>query len=199
MTKYLAISASVAIAALLGGTYAFTKMPARNNCAATSIAGGAIGGPFTLVNTSGQTVTDVDVITEPSIIYFGYTFCPDFCPMDNGRNASVVDILAEKGHSVTPVFISFDPARDTPEVVGEYVEIFHPKMIGLTGSEAQVKAAASAYRVPFSKEDDDPEYYLMSHTVFSYFVTPDDGFVEFFRPDDTPEQVADRIACHLGA
>jgi len=70
-------------------------------------------------------------------------------------------------------------------------------MIGLSGSDAQIKEAAQAYRVVYSQADDDPEYYLMNHSVFSYFVTPEDGFVEFFRRDDTPEQVAQRIACFL--
>jgi len=165
MTKYIAIGASVCIAALLGGTYVLTNMPSNNVCAGTAIAGGAIGGPFRLVDPSGQTVTETDVITEPSIVYFGYTFCPDFCPIDNARNASAVDVLADRGYSATPIFITVDPARDTPEVMGGYIENFHPKMIGLSGSSEQVKEAAG----------------------------------EFFRRDDTPEQVADRIACFLDA
>jgi len=77
------------------------------------------------------------------------------------------------------------------------VENFHPKLIGLSGSVEQVKAAANAYRVVYSKEDGDPDYYLVNHSVFSYFVTPEDGFVEFFRRDDAPEQMAERIACYL--
>jgi len=114
MAKYIAIGASVAVAVLLGGTYALTKVPSSAVCAGTSVGGGAIGGPFELVTTAGQTVTDVDVITEPTLVYFGYTFCPDVCPIDNARNASAVDILQDAGLSVTPVFITIDPARDTP-------------------------------------------------------------------------------------
>jgi len=197
MTKFVAIGASVAVAALLGGTYIMTKMPTRSGCNATSVAGGAIGGPFELLDSTGTQVSDVDVITEPAIIYFGYTFCPDVCPIDNARNVSAVDVLADMGHSVTPIFITVDPERDTPEVMGGYVENFHPKLIGLSGSVEQVKAAANAYRVVYSKEDGDPDYYLVNHSVFSYFVTPEDGFVEFFRRDDAPEQMAERIACYL--
>ena len=90
-------------------------------CRSSQIAGGAaaIGGPFELVNGKGETVTDKDVITEPTLVYFGYTFCPDVCPFDMSRNAEAVDILAERGLSVTPLFISIDPDLDTPEVVPE--------------------------------------------------------------------------------
>lgn len=199
MNKNIAILSASALGAMLVASVYFVFRGASHAaaCSATAIAGGAIGGPFELIDETGNAVTDAEVISEPSIIYFGYTFCPDVCPIDNARNAAAVDILAENGDSVTPIFITIDPARDTREVVSDYTENFHPKMIGLTGNDVQVKQAAKAYRVVFSRADDDPEYYLMNHSVFSYFVTPDDGFVEFFRREDSPEQVAERIACHL--
>lgn len=200
MSKTVLVSSALAATAVVAGAFAFSALRVpTDSCAATTVAGGAIGGPFTLVDETGRTVTETEVITEPTILYFGYTFCPDVCPIDNARNAAAVDILAESGHSVTPVFISIDPARDSVEVVNDFTENFHPKMIGLTGTPEQVKEAANAYRVVYSKDDDDPEYYLVSHSVFSYFVTPEDGFVEFFRREDTPEQMADRIACHLNS
>ena len=197
--KKLALISSGLLAALVSGTMilVFRGSASAAACSATAVAGGAIGGPFTLVDENGVEVTEQDVIMEPSILYFGYTFCPDVCPIDSARNATAVDILDEMGMSVTPIFVTVDPSRDTVEVVSDYTENFHPKMIGLTGSAEQTKAAANAYRVVFSRADDDPEYYLMNHSVFSYFVTPEDGFVEFFRRDDSPEQVAERIACHL--
>ncbi len=195
MIKIVSIAASAAVLAVLGGTYLMTqRTPA--GCGGGVVAGGDFGGPFTLVDGTGATVTDADVITEPSLIYFGYTFCPDVCPIDNARNAAAVDVLAEQGISATPVFISIDPARDTPEVVGDYIQNFHPDMIGLTGSDEQIAAAADAYRVVYSRGDDDPEYYLMNHSVFTYFVTPEDGFVDFFRREDSPEDVAARMSCH---
>ena len=199
MGKRVAFLSGTALATLLVGSLIFVLRGSTHAaaCSATAIAGGAIGGPFTLVTEDGLEVTDVEIITEPSIIYFGYTFCPDVCPIDSARNAAAVDILDEMGNSVTPIFITIDPLRDTVEVVSDYTENFHPKMIGLTGSETQIKSAANEYRIVFSKADDDPDYYLMNHSVFSYFVTPEDGFIEFFRRDDSPEQVAERIACHL--
>jgi protein SCO1 len=167
-------------------------------CKNSAVAGGDnLGGPFELVNAEGQTVTDADVITEPSLLYFGYTFCPDVCPLDVARNASAVDVLAERGMSVTPVFISIDPARDTPEVVGEFADNMHPKMIGLTGSPEQVKAASEAYRTYYKAHDAEDEFYLVDHSTFSYLVMPGEGFVDFFRRDVSPDQMADKIGCFI--
>ncbi|MFP4238619.1 MAG: SCO family protein [Rhodosalinus sp.] len=169
-------------------------------CRAGQVAGGSgqIGGPFTLVNAAGETVTDADVITEPSLLYFGYTFCPDVCPLDVARNAVAVDLLEERGHEVTPVFISVDPERDTPEVVGDFAANMHPRMIGLTGSPEQVKAASQAYRTYYNAHDDgEEEFYLVDHSTFSYLVLPGHGFVEFFRRDLDPEQLAEQIECFV--
>jgi protein SCO1/2 len=167
-------------------------------CKNSAVAGGGdLGGPFELVNSVGQTVTDTDVITEPSLIYFGYTFCPDVCPLDVARNAGAIDVLAERGMSVTPVFISIDPARDTPEIVGEFADNMHPKMIGLTGSPEQVKAASMAYRTYYKAHEAEDEFYLVDHSTFSYLVIPGEGFVDFFRRDVTPDQVADKIECFI--
>ncbi|MEM6758906.1 MAG: SCO family protein [Pseudomonadota bacterium] len=160
--------------------------------------GNTIGGPFELVNARGETVNDQDVITEASLIYFGFTFCPDVCHMDNARNADAVDILAEQGLSATPVFISIDPERDTPEVMGEYTSYVHDKMIGLTGSLEQTDAASKAYRTYYRKQDsDDPEFYNIDHSTFTYLVLPEHGFVEFFRRDTSPDDMAARTACFI--
>ena len=168
-------------------------------CRGSKIAGGTnqIGGPFELVNSKSETVTDQDVFTEPSLLYFGYTFCPDVCPMDVSRNADTIDVLAERGQSVTPVFISIDPERDTPEVVGDFAFNLHERMIGLTGSIDQIKAASRAYKTYFKAQPAEDEYYLVDHSTFSYLVLPEQGFVEFFRRDETAEQMADKIGCFL--
>jgi len=171
-------------------------------CRQGQVAGGtsAIGGPFELVNGDGETVTDKDVLTEPALIYFGYTFCPDVCPLDNTRNAEAVDILEADGKIVTPVFITIDPERDTPEVMKDYSGYVHERMIGLTGSLEQVKAASQAYRTYFKKqapEDGDDEYYLVDHSTFTYLTLPENGFVEYFRRDVTPEKMAETVACFV--
>lgn len=196
MPKTIPLIAGLASVGLLGAAYIAVQSRIDSApCAGSTVAGAAIGGPFTLVDENGRTVTDADVITEPTLIYFGYTFCPDVCPLDVARNATAVDILAEQGISATPVFISIDPARDTVDVVRDYTENFHPKMIGLTGSDSQVAAASQAYRTVYSRQGDDPEYYLMQHSTFTYLVMPDAGFVDFFRQVASPEEVAARTAC----
>ncbi|NSY37373.1 SCO family protein [Leisingera sp. ANG59] len=204
MTRVYALLAAAFVAALVGGAWFLTRGGNGGDkfaqCRSSQIAGGAdtIGGPFELVNAKGETVTDNDVITEPSIVYFGYTFCPDVCPMDAARNADAIDVLAERGISVTPVFISIDPDRDTPEAVGDFAANLHEKMIGLTGSLEQVKAASMAYKTYFKKNEGDEDYYLVDHSTFSYLVLPEEGFVEFFRRDESAEQMADKTACFVG-
>ena len=172
MTRIIAPLAAVAAVLVLGGTWLATRNASDDQfaqCRTSAVAGGtAIGGPFELLNSKGETVTDKDVITEPTMIYFGYTFCPDVCPLDTARNADATDILAEGGQSMTPAFISIDPNRDTPEVVGDYAFNMHEKMIGLTGSAAQVKAASQAYRTYYKAHPADDEYYLVDHSTFSY-------------------------------
>ncbi|WP_339761892.1 SCO family protein [uncultured Sulfitobacter sp.] len=202
MNKILAISAVVVAIGFVAISYVMGLNGDSDDkyaqCKNSAVAGGnELGGPFELVNAEGQTVTDTDVITEPSVLYFGYTFCPDVCPLDVARNASAIDVLEERGMSVTPVFISIDPARDTPEVVGEFAENMHPKMIGLTGSPEQVKAASEAYRTYYKAHDTSDEFYLVDHSTFSYLVMPGEGFVDFFRRDVTPEQMADKIGCFI--
>jgi len=202
MNKILAICAVVVAVGFVAISYVMGLNGDGDDkyaqCKNSAVAGGDnLGGPFELVNAEGQTVTDADVITEPSLLYFGYTFCPDVCPLDVARNASAVDVLAERGMSVTPVFISIDPARDTPEVVGEFADNMHPKMIGLTGSPEQVKAASEAYRTYYKAHDAEDEFYLVDHSTFSYLVMPGEGFVDFFRRDVSPDQMADKIGCFI--
>lgn len=202
MTRIYAGFAAATVLALLAGSAAMIWLDRRDDpyaaCRAGQVAGGSIGGPFTLIDETGATVTDQDVLNRPSLVYFGYTFCPDVCPLDNARNAEAVDILEERGFEVTPVFVSIDPDRDTPEVLTDFTDNLHPRMIGLTGSAEQVKAASLAYKTFYKKQEDGGEFYLMDHSTFTYLVLPGTGFVEFFGRDATADQMADRVACFLG-
>ncbi len=168
-------------------------------CSGSRVAGGAtIGGAFTLIDETGATVTDRDVLARPSLVYFGYTFCPDVCPLDAARNAEAVDILEEMGLDVTPVMISVDPGRDTPAVLAEWTDYIHPRMIGLTGSPEQIKAVGAVYRtyykVPENPADD---YYLVDHMTHTYLMLPDRGFADFFGRDVPAEEMARRVSCFL--
>lgn len=202
MTRIIAILAAVAAIAALAGTWYATQSEVEDrfaDCRASKIAGGAgaIGGPFELVNSKGETVTDRDVITQPTLLYFGYTFCPDVCPLDTARNVEAIDILEQRNQMVTPVFISIDPDRDTPEAVGDFAANLHERMVGLTGSPEQVQAASRAYKTYYKVQEKTDDYYLVDHSTFSYLVLPEYGFVEFFRRDETPADMADKIGCFL--
>ena len=211
MTRTYALASAALIGVLLiGAAVAVYLGQARQNagldpfghCRESVVAGGAgaIGGPFTLVTETGETVTDAEVITEPTLLYFGYTFCPDVCPLDTVRNAEAVDIMEADGYSVRPVMISVDPERDTPEVMAAFTENVHPRMLGLTGTPEQTDAAARAYRVFYriNRVGDDP-YYLVDHSAFTYLVLPGHGFVEFFNREATPQQMAERTECFVDA
>lgn len=200
MLRIYAGIAALALAALIGGTALYVSLSRGDPCAGGVVAGGAgaIGGPFTLVDGEGRTVTDAEVIDGPTLIYFGYTFCPDVCPLDTVRNADAVDLLAARGIEVTPVFITVDPARDTPEVVGEYARAFHPAMIGLSGSPEQVDAARGAYRVFASKGAGEGDDYLVNHSAFTYLMRPGSGLAAHFGREVPAEKMAEEIACALG-
>ena len=203
VTKFAAF-AGAAVVVTLAVTLAMTQimLPAQRfeDCIEGSIAGGNIGGPFELMDHRGQMVTDAQVLDQPALVYFGYTFCPDVCPMDVARNVVAVEILADAGLTVKPVFITIDPARDTVDYLADFVANNHPEMVGLTGTAEQIAKAARAYKVYYRKQpSEDEDYYLMDHSSFSYFMVPDVGFVDFLRSDLLPEVVADRLACVLRA
>jgi protein SCO1/2 len=203
MTKLYAGVAAAAVAAFLGAS-AWFVLASRGadpfaECRQGRLAGGDIGGPFTLVDTSGKTVTDAAVISRPTLVYFGYTFCPDVCPFDMSRNVEAVDKLDAMGIDVTPVFISIDPERDTPEALADYASNMHPKLVALTGSAEQVQAVSRAYKTFYKKRDTGAEFYLMDHSTFPYMMLPGEGFADFFRREITSDQMAESVACFVKA
>ena len=204
MSRLYAASAAAVVIGLLGGSVYFLVFADRSNdrfakCRNSVIASGGeqIGGAFTLVDQTGATVTETQVIDRPVLIYFGYTSCPDVCPLDNARNAEATDILEEQGFAVAPVFITIDPKRDTPAMMADYAGSFHPRMVALSGSAAQVKTAADAYRVYYKAQPEENGTYLMDHSTFTYLVLPQTGFVEFFRREATADQVATAAVCFI--
>ncbi|MGB0902840.1 SCO family protein [Halocynthiibacter sp.] len=203
MVRNVAIIAVLAIVSMLGGIWYSTKMSVAECVGGNDIIVGGldtIGGPFSLVDHNGTAVTDLDVITKPTLLYFGYTFCPDVCPADTARNAMATEILQDLGYDVQPAMITIDPARDTPKVMSDFVFNLHDDMIGLTGTEEQVKQASLAYKTYYAKEQNgDPEYYLMDHSVFSYLVIPGQGTAAMFGRSPTPETVADVSRCFIDA
>ncbi len=194
-------TAAVISAGIGGGAYYMLNRPSDifEQCRTTStVANANIGGPFELVNQAGETVTEQDVIDGLTLVYFGYTFCPDVCPFDTARNAQAVELLEQQGIMVKPVMITIDPARDTVAAMADFTSYIHPRMVGLTGSAEQVKAAARAYQVYYAKEQEpaDPEYYLMEHSTFTYLMHPDYGFLQFFSRAPRANEMARTVACY---
>ncbi|MBI1402134.1 MAG: SCO family protein [Porphyrobacter sp.] len=141
------------------------------------LAGAAIGGDFALTNSKGETVRWGDFAGKYRIVYFGYTFCPDICPTDMQRVAQGLKVLkAEdpaKAEKIVPIFITVDPARDTPAVVGEFAAAFSPDIVGLTGTPEQIAAAAKEFKVFHSKgETVNGGGYLVDHSNIVYLFGP---------------------------
>lgn len=151
-----------------------------------------IGGAFTLTDQHGNTRTDKDFHSRYTLIFFGYTHCPDFCPTGLQMITTALDELGDKAANVTPVFISVDPARDTVEGLKEYATLFHPRLVALTGSPEQIKTAAKAYKVFYAKVGKDEDY-LMDHSTFTYLMGPDGKYRAAFRHGTDPKRIADRI------
>jgi len=192
------------VAIVLVATYALTRRGGGDDpfaeCRTTVLGagGGQIGGPFTLTNENGAQVTEADVLKGPSLVYFGYTFCPDVCPVDTVRNAEAVDILEERGYQVTPVFISVDPRRDTPDVLRDWTDNIHPRMIGLTGTPEQIKAVAQTYKTVYSvPQDPENDLYTVDHMTMTYLMLPGTGFAEIFARDVPADRMADSVGCFL--
>lgn len=176
------------------------EMPAPAAGGVQIAQGVSLGGPFTLVDQTGKTVTERDFAGRPLLIYFGFTYCPDVCPTELGTIAAALDSMGPAGEQVTPIFITVDPERDTPEAMADYVSRFHPRLVGLTGTPEQVAQAARAYRVYYAKvQPRDSTAYLMDHSSFIYFVGSDGRVRNLFRPETTPEAIAAAVSAQLRA
>ena len=153
-----------------------------------------IGGPFSLTDHTGARVSEATYAGRYLLVYFGFTYCPDVCPTDLAVVGQAMDILDEQeprtADRVQPLFISVDPGRDVPEQLAAYVENFHPRMVGLTGSDDEIADVASAYRAYYARRDLEDGDYLMDHSAFTYLVSPDGQAVAIFRHNSTPEDVA---------
>lgn len=155
----------------------------------------AFGGPFTLTDHTGKTVTEKDYAGKYRLIYFGFTYCPAICPTELAKITSAMNMLDDKGAGIQPLFITVDPERDTVEAMGKYVSLFHPSLIGLTGTAEQIKDVAKAYKIYFAKvQDESMSDYTMDHSSFIYFIGPDDRLLQIFRMEDSAETMAESIS-----
>ncbi|KAI9883391.1 MAG: hypothetical protein M1823_004842 [Watsoniomyces obsoletus] len=159
-----------------------------------------VGGSFDLVDQDGQRFTQENLKGKYALVYFGFTHCPDICPDELDKMAKMIDLVRDKaGNVLRPIFISCDPARDTPAVVKSYLREFHPDLIGLTGEYEQVKATCKAYRVYFSTPPDvkSGQDYLVDHSIYFYLMDPEGDFVECIGRQHTAEEGAKLITDHI--
>ena len=185
------LSGVAALALLAAGATALLQM---NPAPAVVPSSQAIGGPFKLKTGRGEIVTDRDFRDKWLLVYFGYTHCPDICPTTLAEIVQTIDLLGAAGAGVQPIFITIDPARDTPPVLRQFVRAFHPKLIGLTGSEAEIAAVAKEYAIYYKKQAPaaGAEGYLMDHSRMTTLFGPKGEPIAIITQDkDAAAVVAD--------
>ena len=190
MPRHLALALAFALAACNSASGPAEEPP---------LAGTPIGGDFTLVDQTGKTRQWKDFRGKYAVVYFGYTYCPDVCPTDTQRTAQGLRMFAkehpELGGKVQHVFISTDPQRDTPKVLGEFASNFSDDIVALTGTPEQVKAAADAFRVYYEKgEEEAGGAYLVNHTNITYLFGPEGQPLATLPTDLGPKAVAEELA-----
>jgi cytochrome oxidase Cu insertion factor (SCO1/SenC/PrrC family) len=154
-----------------------------------------VGGPFALIDHDGRPRTDADFRGKLLLIYFGFTFCSDVCPIELQSMATAIDQLGDAGAAVQPLFITVDPEKDTPDQLKSYVALFHPRLIGLTGDPRAIKRVALAYKVYYAKTD--PARNLgteIDHTGFIFLIGPDGNYLGFAPPGTAPDRLASIIS-----
>jgi protein SCO1 len=159
------------------------------------LAGARIGGPFTLVDETGKTVTDKDFAGQYRIVYFGYTFCPDVCPVDMRNLMLGLKAFeakdAARAVKIAPIFITTDPERDTPPVLTDFTNAFHPRLIGLGGTPDQIKTAMKTFAVYAMKGDIRPDGgYLVDHSRVALLMGPKGEPIAMLPHDGTPDEIA---------
>lgn len=189
----------VVLAALGVLAYELVVLPGQSSRQSIDVP--AIGGAFAMVDQNGDPFTQEDLEGHFSLIYFGYTYCPDICPTELTIIADALDLLGEAGRQVTPIFVTVDPERDTVEQMKMYVHHFHPRLVGLTGSVEQVAAMAKAYRVYYAKVPEagatSKDDYLMDHTAVVYLMDPDGRFRAHFPHGTDPQAMAAKIRSYF--
>jgi protein SCO1/2 len=150
----------------------------------------AITNAYTLTDHTGRTVTAERFDGQWQLVFFGFTHCPDICPTTLAYMAQVMDLLGPDAVQVTPIFITVDPTRDTSEVMAAYVQAFHSRMVGLTGTDSQVAKAAGNFRVWFERSEDAtaPDGYMMAHAGHIYVMAPDGRFIDVWLEGDAPAE-----------
>jgi protein SCO1/2 len=182
----------LSLTAILAGMLTKLRDGAINNPSLVAVTDDAFGGPFSLTNHLGQKTTEKDFENSYRLMYFGFTFCPAICPTELSKITAALNSMDQKlSARVTPIFVTVDPERDTVQKMKPYVEMFHPSLVGLTGTPEEIKGMLKTYKVYAAKvEDPSLSEYTMDHSSFIYFIAPDGRLLHIFKMEDKADVVA---------
>ncbi len=191
-----AVAMGFAVAALL---YVVEKnMPARPDGTLHAVTEDKFGGPINLTDQNGKKVTDADFAGKYRLMFFGFTFCPAICPTELSKITTVMKNLGGAGKDIQPIYVTVDPERDTAAKMKSYVSLFHPTLVGLTGSPQEIKDTLKAYKIYAAKvQQEGLTEYTMDHSTFTYFIAPDGRLLHIFKLDDTAAFMADTISAWM--
>jgi cytochrome oxidase Cu insertion factor (SCO1/SenC/PrrC family) len=183
---------AIALAIVLAGS-AFFLTQSRSTASGSGTA--LVGGPFTLTDQTGKRVTEKDYLGHYTLVFFGYTFCPDVCPTELQVMSAALDKMGAKADAIQPLFITIDPERDTVDVMKQYVANFYPRLVGLTGSPQEIAAAAKAYRVYYAKVPgkSGANDYLMDHSSIVYMMDKQGMFLKHFTYTTDADALAEAL------
>jgi protein SCO1/2 len=193
MAVALATIALVVVAFFAGQHYFGAPEPGEG---ASDTAAPAIGGPFTLTDQHGNTVTDADFRGRYMLVYFGFTYCPDVCPTALATITEAMSQLGDAADRIVPILITVDPERDTPEQLKMYANHFSPRLVALTGTPEQIADVARKYRIYYAKaaeQDADDDAYTMDHSAITYLMGPDGAYVRHFSHVTNADRMAEQL------
>ena len=197
LRHYILVALPILAALFSAGSWFLLKDRLPRNTVTAVAEAAPIGGPFSLIDHTGRPVADKDFLGTFTLVFFGYTHCPDVCPTTLQEVALTMNELGEHSDEVRPLFISVDPERDTPAVLADYVSAFHPRIVGLTGTTAQVAAVTEAFRVIYAKAEIEDDFYLMDHSSRLYLMGPDGRYLTAFSHTTPPEEMAAKIRRYI--
>ena len=193
-----------AIALFIGAGIGFVQVQGQNaqviskGGQQSTVPGSNVGGPFTLTDHTGKTVTQADFTAPYKLIYFGFTYCPAICPTELQKITQALKALGPEAENVQPLFITIDPERDTVAVMKDYMTLFDKRFVGLTGSRQEVDTVLKDYRIYAKKvQDEHTNDYTMDHSSFIYLMNANDELIAIYRTEDTAVFIAQDIKAKL--
>jgi len=198
-TRLLIVIVAGLLIGAIAGAAVLALIENRSGRAVATSGKALIGGPFTLIDQQGKTVTDRDFRGRFMLVFFGFTHCPDICPAELQVMSQSLDALGAEAKDIVPIFITLDPERDTQAVMAEYVKNFGPRFVALTGSPEAVAAAAKAYRIAYAKfqEDAASSDYSIDHSALVYLMGKDGEYVTHFAYGTPADKMTETLRSYL--